>query len=364
MKKLSALIWSAVLLSALLAGCQASPKPPPSGSPSPSPSASASASPSSPASASPASSPGSAKMGMAVMTSLSKSKDAGEKDGVAEVDSTVVAVLLDKDGKIQRCVVDAVQAQIGFDDKGKLTLPPTMVFKTKNELGVDYGMKKASGIGREWYEQAAAFAKYVEGKTPDEVKNIKVDDRNSPTEADLKASVTISVGSFMETIEKAAAAAQEGGASPADILTVGVVTTMAKSADATAEKAGVAEVDSTYVALTRDAGGKITACIIDGTQSKISFTAQGKITTDLSETPKTKNELGEAYGMKKASGIGKEWNEQAAAFAEYVTGKTPAEIAGIAVDEKGYSVASDVKASVTIKIIDFKAAIAKATSSQ
>ena len=37
--------------------------------------------------------------------------------------------------------------------------------------------------------------------------------------------------------------------------------------------------------------------------------------------------------MKKASGIGKEWNEQAAAFAKYVEGKTANEIAAIAVDE-------------------------------
>jgi hypothetical protein len=301
---------------------------------------------------------------MAVITSLAKSLDAGKTDGVAEVDSTVAAVLLDKDGKIQKCVIDAVQAKIGFDAKGKLLTPPTTVFKTKNELGETYGMKKASGIGKEWNEQAQAFAKYVEGKTPEEVKNIKVDEKNTPTQADLKASVTISVGGFMEAIEKAAQAAQDGGAAATDLLSIGVVTTMAKSADASADKAGLAQVDSTYAAVTRDMNGKLTGCVLDGSQSKISFTAQGKLTTDLSETPKTKNEMGEAYGLKKASGIGKEWNEQAQAFAQYVTGKTPAEIAGIAVDEKGYAVASDIKASATIAIGDFKAALVKATSSQ
>jgi hypothetical protein len=45
-----------------------------------------------------------------------------------------VAVTVDKDGKIQKCVIDAVQAKINFDTKGKLITPPTTMFKTKNEL--------------------------------------------------------------------------------------------------------------------------------------------------------------------------------------------------------------------------------------
>jgi hypothetical protein len=271
---------------------------------------------------------------------------------------------VDKDGKIQKCVIDAVQAQINFDDKGTLVTPNTTQFKTKNELGDDYGLKKASSIGKEWYEQAAAFAKYVEGMTADEVKNIKVDDKNNATQADLKASVTISIGGFMDAIGKAVKSAQNVGAAAADKLSVGVVSTMLNSASATPTKAGLAEVDSTYTALTRDSGGKITGCVLDGTQSKISFTTAGKITTDLSATPQTKDEMGASYGLKKASGIGKEWNEQAQAFAKYVSGKTATEIAGIAVDGQGYALSSDIKSSVTINIGDFKAAIAKATSSE
>ena len=49
----------------------------------------------------------------------------------------------------------------------------------------------------------------------------------------------------------------------------------------------------------------------------------------------TKNQLGDGYGMKQASSIGKEWNEQAAGFCAYVTGKTAAQVAGLAVDESG-----------------------------
>ena len=76
---------------------------------------------------------------------------------------------------------------------------------SKNELGDAYGMKKASSIGKEWYEQAAAFSAYVTGKTVSEVSGIAVDDHESPTDADLAASVTIGIGEFQTLIEKAAA---------------------------------------------------------------------------------------------------------------------------------------------------------------
>lgn len=359
MRKIVTFLFMAVFVSALVSGCKSNPTPAPSPSSSPSaPKPSASASSPSP----PSSSAGSAKTGLAVLTSMSKSTDAGEKDGLAEVDSTVVAVTVDSKGKIQKCVIDAVQAQVYFDKTGQLITPPTTMFKTKNELADAYGMKTASGIGKEWYEQADAFAKYVEGMTVEQVKGIKVDERNYPTQTDLKASVTISIGSFLDAVEKAVQMAQKGGAAESDRLSIGIITEMSKSVSATADKPGLAQVNSTYAAVTRDAGGKISSCVLDAAQSNINFNAMGKITTDLSITPQTKSELGEAYGMKEASGIGKEWSEQATAFAEYVTGKTAAEITGIAVDEKGYAIPEDIKATVTISIGNFLAALEKATA--
>lgn len=363
MKKIAPLILAALLIITLFSGCKASPSPAPSGSGSPSPSASKSpSSPSSSAAASPSepsTSAGSAKTGLAVLSSLTKSKDAGEQPGVAQFDATVVAVTVNKDGVIQKCAIDAVQAKVNFDDKGQLTTPVGTDFKSKNELGEAYGMKKASGIGKEWYEQAAAFSKHVEGMTVEEVKGIKVDEQNYPTQADLKASVTISVGSFLEGIEKAVQQAKEGGASESDKLNLGIVATLTKGESAGEAQPGLAQVGATFAVVTKDAGGVVTSCILDGLQASVNFNATGKITTDLSVNPKTKNELGEAYGMKKASGIGKEWNEQAEAFAQYVTGKTAAEIEGIAVNEEGYAVSSDITASVTIAIDGFLAALKK-----
>ena len=64
--------------------------------------------------------------------------------------------------------------------------------------------------------------------------------------------------------------------------------------------------------------------------------------------------------MKKKSEIGKEWNEQAAAFCAYVTGKTVDEVAGIAVTEDGDAADADLAASVTIGIGEFQTLIEKA----
>ena len=99
-------------------------------------------------------------------------------------------------------------------------------------------------------------------------------------------------------------------------------------------------------------GDTVTSCYIDAVQANVNFDAKGVITTDLTAPVASKNELGEAYGMKKASAIGKEWNEQAAAFCEYVTGKTVDEVLGIAVVDKKPADA-DLSASVTMKINDF-----------
>ena len=112
------------------------------------------------------------------------------------------------------------------------------------------------------------------------------------------------------------------------------------------------------VALTMN-GGIITSCYIDSLQAKVSFGTDGVIITDLTAPVQTKNELGENYGMKAWGGAKYEWNEQAAAFASYVTGKTAADVAGIAVSE-GKPSDADLSASVTIAIGGFQNLIEKA----
>ena len=113
------------------------------------------------------------------------------------------------------------------------------------------------------------------------------------------------------------------------------------------------------VALTLS-GETITSCILDALQAKVSFDTAGQITTDLTAPMQTKNELGEAYGMKAYAGSAYEWNEQAAAFAAYATGKTAAEVAGIAVDESSKVTDADLATTVTISVGGFLGLIEKA----
>jgi hypothetical protein len=250
---------------------------------------------------------------------------------------------------------------VEFDAKGNIITDLTAAVQTKNELGENYGMKAWGGAVAEWDQQVAAVAKYAVGKTVEQLKNGDIDMTTGKAKdgTDLSSSATIYLAGYVYAIEAAVNNAKHMGAQAGDELVLATVNSIASSTSATAEKAGNAQLDSDIVALTTK-DGKITSCYIDAVQAKIGFDATGTITTDLSAGVKTKNELGEGYGMKAWGGAIAEWNEQAASFASYVTGKTAAEVEGIAVTETTKPADADLSASVTIAIGGFQALIAKA----
>lgn len=146
---------------------------------------------------------------------------------------------------------------------------------------------------------------------------------------------------------------------------LGMVTSIGSITEATAEKAGTAQVNTTVCSVELDADGRILAVIWDVQQTKISFGLDGKAVVPASETLLTKLEKGDAYGMRKASGIGKEWFEQIAAFADYCVGKTVEEVLAIETyqkdeNHKAVPAVEDLKASVTITVGDYLAALKKA----
>ncbi len=297
---------------------------------------------------------GSLKTGLAIVAGIGKSENAK----VADYDVTIVAVTVDNNGIIQDCIIDSVGAQVEFDGKGVITSDLSAEILTKNELGDSYGMKAYGGAKYEWYEQAAALANYAKGKTVSELKKGAVNEAGKAADADLASTATIYLGGYVAAIEKAVANAKHLGAQAGDELKLAVINGVGSSTSATAEKAGTAQLDCDAVALTRK-DGKITSCAIDAVQAKVAFDNKGIISTDLTAAVATKNELGENYGMKAWGGAKFEWNQQAASFAAYVTGKTAAEVAGIAVTE-GKPSEADLSASVTISIGGFQALIAKA----
>ena len=302
---------------------------------------------------------GAVKTGVAILASANESKNAGDADGEAKYDVSVVAVTVDDNGVIQSCIIDSIGTSVLFDVNGAIVSDLTAPIATKNELGEAYGMKAYAGAQYEWNEQAAALAAYAVGKTVEELKTGAVDETGHAADADLATTATIYLGGYVSAIEKAAANAQHLGAQSGDELKLAVIPGVGSSKGADAENAGLAQLDVDAVALTMK-DGVITSAQIDSLQAKVNFDASGVITTDLSGWFQTKNELGEGYGMVAWGGAIAEWNEQAASFCTYITGKTPAEVAGIAVDEGTKPADADLSTSVTIAIGGFQALIAKA----
>jgi hypothetical protein len=294
------------------------------------------------------------KTGFASGTTIADSISAdGETNGEAAGYSKMVGVLVDEDGVIVDCVIDAVQPLAEFSSAGKIVTPLDTTFDSKNILGDAYGMKKASGIEKEWNEQAAFLADYVVGKTVEEIKGIALDVEGAPTDEELTAGVTIHIAPYLEVLYKAVENATDLGAKEGDTLGLGTLTNIGQSEDFSAEGDGVAVLYSTYALASKDADGVITSAIIDGSQAKVTFDAAGMLTVDVAATFVTKNELGNDYGMKKASAIQKEWFEQAAAFAAFATGKTIDDVKGVSMDAEGVVTDEELATSVSVHVGDF-----------
>ena len=304
---------------------------------------------------------GAVKTGLYIGTNIGDSKSAAaDANGEAAYDVTVVAVNVDDQGVITACAIDSIKAGVTFDTAGVITSDVTAAVKTKNELGADYGMVAWGGAIAEWDAQAAALAAFAVGKTVEELRSGAVDETgHAPEGSDLATSATIYLGGYVAAIEKAVANAKHLGAQAGDQLKLAIIPGLDSSKSATAEAAGTAQLNVDAAAVTMK-DGVITSCYIDSLQAKVAFDATGAITTDLTAAVKTKNELGADYGMVAWGGAVAEWDAQAASFAAYVTGKTPAEVAGMALNEKTAPADADLATSVTISVIGFQNLIAKA----
>ena len=301
---------------------------------------------------------GAVKTGLYVKAGLSGENATAEADGVATTDISLVAVTVNDNGVIESCAIDAVQGKVSFDVNGQLTKDAGEIL-SKNELGDDYGMRVASPIGKEWNEQAAHIAAYAVGKTVEELKTNAIDEAGMVKDADLASGATIYMGSFIWAIEAAVNNATHLGAQSGDKLVLTAISSSNGSSAATTEAEGSASVTSNIIAMTTS-GNVITSCIIDAVQSKAGFGADGQLVGEVDGDVLSKAQLGADYGLKAYSGVGKEWDEQTAAFCEYVTGKTVEEATGIALTETTAPADADLAASVSIAVGDFVNLIKKA----
>ena len=147
------------------------------------------------------------KTGLGNKVSIASSTDAtADKAGLAQVDTTMAAVTFDSKGKILNLTIDTAQTKVNFSKEGKITTDKAAEQKTKVELGNDYGMKKASKLGKEWFEEIADLQKWMIGKTIDQVKSMKVKEvegKKVTDEADLTSKVSIGVEDYLYVVEEA-----------------------------------------------------------------------------------------------------------------------------------------------------------------
>ena len=300
------------------------------------------------------------KLGMGVSLSTDSSKENN-----AQVDATVAAVVTDKDGKIVACRLDVAQSKM---DVTGGAVDAAKTFKTKMELGDDYGMVAYGNAIAEWYDQAKAFESYVVGKTAAEVEGLEtvVNDsgHNVSTDEALLAGCTMDITAFKAAVVKACND-EKGTTFTGKDFTLGVaaITAADESTAATDSDDAVVKMYTEYAAVVVDKDGKILAALTDATQPKITADKNGQITG--ADFKGTKRELGADYGMVAYGNAIAEWDAQAKAFADYTVGKTAAEVAGIeTVESNGHNVTTDetLYASCTMDISGMIAVIALAAN--
>ncbi|MDR1000737.1 MAG: hypothetical protein LBL96_08070 [Clostridiales bacterium] len=152
------------------------------------------------------------KTGLGIVTHIDSSAAVtADAEGKGQVDSYIAVISLDASGKITKCSLDVAQTAVNFDAAGAITSDLSAGIRSKQEKQDDYGMKKASPIGKEWWEQADALEQYCIGKTVADVVGLRTKETEEgpvPDVPELATSVTIGVEAFLQAIDKAAANAQ------------------------------------------------------------------------------------------------------------------------------------------------------------
>ena len=138
----------------------------------------------------------------------------------------------------------------------------------------------------------------------------------------------------------------------------GIHTVAGTPTNATTDKDGQTKVTVNAAAVALDANGKIAAVALDVVDVTVKYTADGKAV--VSESYKTKYELGDAYNMVAYGNAAKEWYAQADAFKGVVIGKTLDEVKALVVADTKKGTDAVVNAGCTIMINEFVLAIEKA----
>lgn len=120
-----------------------------------------------------------------------------DKDGSAGVKATAMALTRDSDGRVTSAACDESEPALTVAADGGIHEPDAV--RSKQEQGDEYGMRKASALGKEWYEHSEGFADYIKGKNAAQITGISADG----SDADLAALCTIDITVLQKTALKA-----------------------------------------------------------------------------------------------------------------------------------------------------------------
>ena len=228
--------------------------------------------------------------------------DSAVNESNNKVSNTVLALVIDADGKIVAARFDCAEVTPSLVD-GAIANVDSVI--TKVEKGDEYaGMTAGS-----WADQAKAFEDYLIGKTAAEVAAMDTSDKAliagctmSSSKATFKALVAKAFASTLKVEFKAAG----------DITVGAAITTKISGGKVSSDFAGVVL-----------AGGKVAATMIDSCEQNFTVT-DGAIVAPATPAV-SKNDQGESYSGMPAGA----WYKQAQAFANSTVGKTVAELADL-----------------------------------
>ena len=302
----------------------------------------------------------------------------------AQTNATIATVVLDKDGVIVACKIDAIQNKYSITDSVSFTN-----LLTKKELGFDYNMstwgknQDRNGDGKvlEWFEQAAAFEAWCVGKTIAQVEAMKTQTQSDgyviPAEEDLLAAgCTIQTGEFVAAVVKAGNDEFATSFKTSGNIVLGIAANNADNGSQGDDFEATVKMNIDFAA-TVVVDGVIVASLNDAAQPQVVVEDGAVISADVGKKDaagnslglKTKRELKEGYGMagkvdNNNDGVKLEWYLQSEAFSKYVVGKTPAEVYGLETTlVNGHYISTDnalLSAGCTIQITGIQAVVAEA----
>ena len=171
---------------------------------------------------------------------------------------------------------------------------------------------------------------------------------------------TIAVDRYRDAVVRACEQAKALGAAQGDRVTLSLIAAdLPQDLAATDDQDAHVQADITLAAQTVDGEGRVTSAIGDMTQPQLTVSADGTVSAPR-EPVYTKNELGDRYGMRSASALGKEWYEHSAGWCGYLKGKNAVEIGKLSTDGTD----ADLKALCTISVTDLQKAVLKAMAEQ